>query len=86
MNYILAVFGSRNETLSFARLLKNNGISAGVINTPSQVGERSCSVSVKLPYNALALAERLISQAYFQSFKGFFIVYFSNGSMNIDKV
>lgn len=86
MNYILAVFGSRNETLSFARLLKNNGISAGIINTPSKVGERTCSISVKLPYNVLAIAERLVSQSYFQSFKGFYIVYFSNGCMNIDKV
>lgn len=87
MNYILASFGSRNETLSFARLLKNYGVSAGVINTPSQIViDKSCSISVKLQYNALALAQRLVNQAYFQSFKGFYIVYFSNGKMVVDRV
>ena len=86
MNYILATFGSRNETLSFARLLKNNGISSGIINTPAITTERSCSVSVKLPCSALAIAQRLISNSFFQSFKGFYIVYFKNGRMTAEKL
>ncbi len=86
MNYILATFRSRNETFVFARLLKNNGVQAGVINTPSQIAGQNCSISVKIQQNALAIAQRLMCEARFQTFNGFYIMYYSNGKLIIDKV
>ncbi len=86
MNYIIASFSSRNETLSFARLLNRNGINSGIINTPSQISGKSCSISVKFQSNALALAQKLVNQSYFQSFHGFYIVYYQNGRMFVDNI
>lgn len=86
MNYIIASFISRNETLSFARLLNKNQINSGIINTPSQISGKGCSISVKFQSNALALAQKLVNQAYFQSFRGFYIVYFVNGRMVVENI
>ena len=86
MNYILATFSSRNETLAFARLVGSNGMSTQIINTPSMLSGQGCSISVRLPGNALALAQRLLSSARFQTFKGFYIAYYQNGRMMVEKV
>lgn len=86
MNYILASFNSRNETMAFARLLKNNGIFAGIINTPSQLSGQTCSISVKIQPNALAIAQRLVNQSYFSTFKGFYLAYYQNGRLCLEVV
>lgn len=86
MNYILASFGSRNETIAFARLLRSAGLGSNIINTPSALSQQGCSISVQLPSGALALAQRVVTGAKYQSFRGFFVVYFKNGQQIIEKV
>lgn len=86
MNYILASFGSRNETMAFARLLRSSGLNSNIINTPSALAGQGCSISVQLPGNALALAQRVMSGAKFQSFHGFYLIYYANGRQTIEKL
>lgn len=78
MNYILANFASRNETLAFVRLLRSSGLAAEIINTPASAGG-GCSISAKLPYGALAMAQRVLSNSHLTSFRGFFVLYYQNG-------
>ena len=86
MNYILATFRSRNETFAFAKYLKSNGIQAGIINTPSQISQQGCSLCVRIQYNALAIAQRLIKEARFQTFNGFYIMCYRSGMLYVEKI
>ena len=86
MNYILASFRSRNETMAFARLLRNNGVQAGIINTPSQISGQSCSVSVKIQPNALAITQRLLNGCHFQTLNGLFLAFYQNGRLCLEAV
>lgn len=86
MNYVLANFSSRTETIAFARLLRVAGLNSNIINTPAALSGQGCSISVQFSTNALALAQRVLNGAHFQSFHGFFVVYFQNGRQSIEKV
>lgn len=68
---IIAVFGSRNETLYFSHILKENGFFSQIINTPKEVG-RACGLSVKFSYNALTFAKNIINEKPFRTFVGIF--------------
>lgn len=78
MEYILAVFRSRSETLYFANLLKNWGVLTSIVNTPRGVGQ-SCSISVKFLPQDLEKAKTLLLNKSFQGFAGFYIVTIRNG-------
>ena len=72
MNYIIAIFMSRSETLSFANLLKRSGKFVSVVQTPRQAG-RTCGISVKFLYEDFSYAKDLLSKMRPASFYGFFI-------------
>lgn len=73
MNYVLAIFRSRSETIYFANLLKMNGLPSSVINTPKEAGQ-TCGISVKFLPECLGIARGLLTQKRFQSFAGFYRV------------
>lgn len=73
MNFILAVFKSRNETLYFFNMFKNKRILAQIINTPKEVGQ-TCGICVKFSENSLAIAQSFLQIKPFRSFYGFFRV------------
>lgn len=78
MEYIVAAFRSRSETVKFSYFLKNHGLSNEIVNTPKEAGV-GCGLSVKvnkLRFNELKRAVRI---ANLSSFAGFFSVYETAG-------
>ncbi len=73
MEYLIAVFKSRNQTLKFAERLKRMNVRCDVINTPRQAS-LGCGLSVKFDPCAMPIVRRLINTEYFYSFGGLFKV------------
>lgn len=71
MQYTLAVFRARNETLSFATLLRSYKINAQIVNTPRKINV-SCGISVKFNFADQPTAKLLLSRRKFETFVGFF--------------
>lgn len=80
MNFILAVFKSRSETIYFANMLRNFGIMAQVVNTPRQAGQ-ACGICVKFRPDDFSKVRELLSKKRFQGFAGFYSVSMRNGLM-----
>ena len=72
MNYVIAVFSSRSETLSFANFLRRQSIPNAIVSTPKEAG-RSCGLSVKFSYEYFAEVKMVLPKMRESSFKGFFI-------------
>lgn len=73
MGYVLAAFHSRTQVMRFLEAMKRNGCAVSVVNTPKDA-HVGCGLSVKMPYNCLKTAKRLISYYRFDAFVGFFEV------------
>lgn len=78
MEYLLAVFRARTDTVSFANLLSSYGEKVQVINTPRQVNV-SCGISVKMDNTSLSKAKEILRRRRFDSFGGFFYVSVEGG-------
>lgn len=85
MQYCLAVFKSRNETLFLANLLLNKGYNVGVVNTPREVGQ-ACGISVKFNENLLQTVRQVLQSKPFRSFYGFVQVSHQGGRVSIIKL
>ena len=72
MQYVIAVFSVRTETLMFNQYLHKLGINSTVINTPKEA-HTSCGICVKFPFNSFSIVKRANLNGY-RSFVGFFIV------------
>lgn len=73
MNYVIAVFNSRSEAISFYNILTRFGIPSSIVPTPKEAG-KTCGLSTKFAYNFFAQAKEIISRTRFQSFQGFYII------------
>ncbi len=71
MQYAIAVFRSRNDTLHFANFLSSNGLMTAVINTPKEAGQ-ACGISVKFPIENLTSVKAILAKKNIQSFVGLF--------------
>lgn len=71
MQYVVAVYRSRNVSMQAYNYLVKNGIVASLISTPrgANVG---CGLSVKFAYADLSVVSSVISRA--ETFVGFFLV------------
>ena len=85
MNYILAIFSSRNETLYFANMFRSAGYFAGIINTPKEAGQ-ACGISVKFQERSLPIAQQFLTSKPFRSFVGFFKVTTSGVRMRLERI
>ena len=72
MNSVIAVFGSRSETLTFSNALRRMGVANQIVSTPRQAG-RTCGISVKFGYEYFQYGKIVLNQGRFVSFHGFFI-------------
>ena len=72
MKYVIAVFLSRSETLSFANALRKIGIIVSVVQTPKTAG-KTCGLSVKFNYDNFNTVKALFAKMSFSSFQGFFL-------------
>lgn len=73
MEYTLAVFRARNETITFANLLKSYGVNVIVVTTPRQINV-SCGISVRFNHSDFITAKNLLARRRFDSFGGFYLV------------
>lgn len=85
MYYILAIFSSRSETLSFASLLRSYGQIASIISTPKEAG-LPCGICVKFMPNVLAGARALIERSHYSTFAGFYSVRIVNGRSEYSRI
>lgn len=72
MEYVIAVFSVRTETLLFNQYLHRLGINSTVVNTPKQA-HTSCGICVKFSVDKFSTAKKA-SLAGYRSFVGFFKV------------
>lgn len=77
MEYCLAVFKSRTQTLRFYGRLRGMGVPCDVVNTPRRAS-LGCGLSVKFPVSYLSLVRRLLGSENYYSYGGLFRV---NGNM-----
>lgn len=73
MEYVLAVFSVRTDTMQFNRVLKNNRINSTVVETPKSASA-SCGISVKFATKDLPQAKRLLAVSGTKSFVRFYLV------------
>lgn len=73
MEFIIMAFRSRAHTIKFYNLLKANGLSVEIINTPKEAGV-GCGLSIKFMPQNLNLVKRAFSITSLSSFAGFFAV------------
>lgn len=73
MEYGLAVFRARNETITFANLLRSYGVNVMVVSTPRTINV-SCGISVRFSLANLDKAKNLLARRRFDSFGGFYHV------------
>ena len=82
MQYVIAVFRSRNETLYLANLLMSKGYKVDIISTPREVGQ-ACGISVKFSHTLLTIARGIIASKPFRSFYGFYKIAQNGGRTSI---
>ncbi len=85
MQYVIAVFTSRNETLYFANMFKSNGIYAGIINTPKEAG-RACGISIRFNENLYPIAQNFLKTKPFRSFYGFYRVFINGKYRRVERI
>lgn len=73
MEYVLASFRSRNDTVGFYNFLKRNGLRCEIANTPKEAGV-GCGISVKFRAEYLRAVKSALQVYGTRSFAGFFIV------------
>lgn len=71
MQYTIAVFRARSETLAFAALLRSYKVPVQIINTPRKINV-SCGISVRFPFLSMDLANKILARRKFDTFVGFF--------------
>ena len=82
MEYVLAVFSIRTDTIQFNRLLNKNRINSTVVETP-KAASASCGISVKFALKDLPIARRILPTSGTKSFVRFFLVTGFYGNMRI---
>lgn len=71
MEYVIAVYRSRNVSMQAYNFLLRNGVTCALISTP-RAANVGCGLSVKFAKNALPNVSRILSQG--ETFVGFFLV------------
>lgn len=85
MNFIIAVFKSRNETLYLANMFKASGICVDIINTPKEAGQ-ACGISVKFNERFLSFANQCLNSKPFRAFVGFYRITCYRNGQSIEKL
>ena len=71
MEYMIAVFRARTETINFANILRSYGVNVMIISTPRQINV-SCGISVRFNPAYLEKAKEILSRRKFDSFGGIY--------------
>ena len=73
MKYLIVAFKSRNNLLSFVKMLRYNGVAVDIINTPRSISV-SCGLSAKTDFRNINLIINKLSQINYESFIGIYLV------------
>ena len=71
MEFMVAVFRARTQTLAFANLLRSYKVECSIINTPRVINV-SCGISVKFSPSDLSVVESILNRRRFDSFGGIY--------------
>jgi hypothetical protein len=82
MEYVLAVFSLRTDTIQFNYFLNKNRIKSSVVETPKSASA-SCGISVKFPAEDLPIVRRLMPLSGARSFVRFYLVQGMYGRYNL---
>lgn len=82
MEFGLAVFRARTETVTFANILKSYGVNVAIISTPRQINV-SCGISVRFNPRDADKARSILARRKFNSFAGFFLAKQVDASLKI---
>lgn len=83
MDYVLAIYRSRNVSMRAYNFLLQNGVTCALVSTPrgANVG---CGLSVKMDKNALPSYRAVLSQG--ETFVGFFLIKQTYSGSTITKI
>lgn len=73
MEYVLAVFTLRTDTMQFNSFLLRNRIKSTVVETPKSASA-SCGISVKFAYKDFAVVKRIMPASGTKSFVRFYLL------------
>ena len=77
MKYLIVMFSSRTDTMRFYSIIKNHNGFCSIVNTPHSLS-RSCGISIKISNNQLGIAQQIVRNNNFSSFKGIFEINMTN--------
>lgn len=83
--YIIVVFRSRHQTLSFAKKMKDKNLSVRIINTPHEV-KIGCGLSARVETEDYNAAKMIIKSVNFTAFVGFYSVRYDGIRVIVDKI
>ncbi len=78
--YCIAVFRSRTQVMGFIDAMRRAGIACHSVNTPSEA-RVGCGISAGFSVAYLKKAENVILKNRFDSFRGFFLIDRSAGTV-----
>lgn len=84
MEYMIAVFRSRTETINFANILRSYRVNVMIVSTPRQINV-SCGISVKFNPAYEGRAKEILERRKFDSFGGFYLAKYVGGRVNYIK-
>lgn len=82
MEYYIAVFKSRTQTMKFYDRLMKKKIDVSVINTPRQAS-LGCGLSVKFLFKDLSIIKCILRTENYHSFGGVFSVSGQGSTLNV---
>lgn len=71
MEFMIATFRARTQTLNFANILKSYRVPCEIINTPRAVNV-SCGISVRFSPYDLSTVESILARRKFDAFAGIY--------------
>lgn len=84
MEYLIATFRARTETINFANILRSYGVNVMIISTPRQINV-SCGISVKFNPAYENRAKEILSRRKFDSFGGLYLAKQMGGRLTFIK-
>ena len=85
MEYLIATFKSRAETIRFSDILRGYGVPAEIVNTPREAGV-GCGLSVKSYRGYLGQIKRALFNSNLKTFVCFFSVTVSFGKKTVRRI
>lgn len=85
MEYYIAVFKSRTQTMKFQDRLRRNGLAVSIVNTPRQAS-LGCGLSVKFSGGDLEIIKNILTTESYHSFGGIFFVTGNGNNLSVSRL